>query len=78
MLAMEPYITEAHAAVVAKIVKENDPAILLLGASVQGKDLSARVAAKLATGLATDCTDVKIDGWQICCYPSDVCREMFW
>ena len=58
--AMEPYITEAHAAVVAKIVKENDPAILLLGASVQGKDLSSRVAAKLATGLATDCTDVKI------------------
>ena len=37
--AMEPYITEAHAAVVAKVVKENDPAILLLGASVQGKDL---------------------------------------
>jgi electron transfer flavoprotein alpha subunit len=58
--AMEPYITEAHAAVVAKIVKENDPAIVLMGASVQGKDLSARVAAKLATGLATDCTDIKI------------------
>jgi len=60
--AMEPYVTEAHAAVVAKVVKENDPAILLLGASVQGKDLSSRVAAKLATGLATDCTDVKLDG----------------
>src|SRR5512145_462656 len=60
--AMEPYVTEAHAAMVAKIVKENDPAILLLGASVQGKDLSSRVAAKLATGLATDCTDVKLDG----------------
>jgi electron transfer flavoprotein alpha subunit len=58
--SMEPYITEAHAAVVAKVVKENDPEILLLGASVQGKDLAARVAAKLATGLATDCTDVKI------------------
>jgi electron transfer flavoprotein alpha subunit len=58
--AMEPYITEAHAVVVAKVVKDNDPAILLLGASVQGKDLSSRVAAKLATGLATDCTDVKI------------------
>jgi electron transfer flavoprotein alpha subunit len=63
--AMEPYITEAHAAVVAKVVKENDPAILLLGASVQGKDLSARVAAKLATGLATDCTDVKVDGGKL-------------
>lgn len=58
--ALEPYVTEAHAAAVAKIVKENDPAILLLGASVQGKDLAARLAGKLATGLATDCTDVKI------------------
>ena len=63
--AMEPYVTEAHAAVVAQIVKENDPAILFLGASVQGKDLSARVAAKLATGLATDCTDVKLDGGKL-------------
>ncbi|KQC09190.1 MAG: electron transfer flavoprotein subunit alpha [Smithella sp. SDB] len=60
--ALEPYITEAHAQVVAKILKDNDAAIALFGASVQGKDLSARVAAKLAGGLATDCTDVKIDG----------------
>jgi electron transfer flavoprotein alpha subunit len=58
--ALEPYITEAHAMAAAKIIKENDPAILLLAASVQGKDLAARLAGKLATGLATDCTDVKI------------------
>ena len=58
--ALEPYTTDAHAAAVAKVVKENDPAILLLGASTQGKDLSGRLAGKLATGLATDCTDVKI------------------
>ena len=58
--ALEPYTTDAHAAAVAKIVKENDPSILLLGASTQGKDLSARLVGKLATGMATDCTDVKI------------------
>lgn len=58
--ALEPYISEAHAMAAAKIIKENDPAILLLGASVQGKDLAGRLAGKLATGLATDCTDVKI------------------
>jgi electron transfer flavoprotein alpha subunit len=58
--ALEPYTTDAHAAAVAKIVKENDPAILLLGASTQGKDLSARLVGKLATGLATDCMDVRI------------------
>ena len=63
--ALEPYITEAHAQVVAKILKDNDAAIALFGASVQGKDLSARVAAKLAGGLATDCTDVKVDGGKL-------------
>ncbi len=63
--ALEPYVTEAHAQAAAKIIKDNDPAIVLFGASVQGKDLSARVAAKLAAGLATDCTDVKIDGGKL-------------
>jgi electron transfer flavoprotein alpha subunit len=58
--ALEPYTTDAHAEAVAKVVKENDPAILLLGASTQGKDLSSRLVGKLATGMATDCTDVKI------------------
>lgn len=58
--ALEPYTTDAHSAAVAKVVKENDPAILLLGASVLGKDLSSRLVGKLATGMATDCTDVKI------------------
>jgi electron transfer flavoprotein alpha subunit len=58
--ALEPYTTDAYAAAVAKAVKDNDPSILLLGASTQGKDLSARLVGKLATGMATDCTDVKI------------------
>ena len=54
------YTTDAHSEAVAKLVKEKEPAIILLGASSQGKDLSSRLAGKLATGLATDCTDVKI------------------
>ena len=58
--ALEPYTTDAHAAAVAKAVKDNDPAILLVGASAQGKDLAAALVGKLAAGLATDCTDVKI------------------
>ena len=63
--ALEPYTTDAHAAAIAKIVKENDPAILLLAASAQGKDLSPSLVGKLATGMATDCTDVKIDGGKL-------------
>lgn len=68
--ALEPYTTDAYAAAVAKIAKENDAAILLFGATMQGKDLSARVAGKLATGLATDCTEVKIaDGKMVAVRP---------
>ena len=61
----EPYTTDAHAIAVAKIVKEKDPAILLLAASAQGKDLAARLVGKLATGLATDCTALKLEGGKL-------------
>jgi len=54
------YTTDAYAAAVAKVVKDNDPAILFLAASVLGKDLSARLVGKLATGMAADCTAVSI------------------
>ncbi|HET6461598.1 MAG TPA: electron transfer flavoprotein subunit alpha/FixB family protein [Syntrophales bacterium] len=57
---LEPYTTDAHSAAVARLVKENNPSILLFGASAQGKDLSARLVGKLATGMATDCVDVKV------------------
>jgi len=63
--ALDPYTTDAHATAVAKIVKEKGPAILLLAASVQGKDLAARLVGKLATGLATDCTGLKIEGGKL-------------
>ncbi|MDZ4166052.1 MAG: electron transfer flavoprotein subunit alpha/FixB family protein [Smithellaceae bacterium] len=58
--ALAVYTTDGYAQAVAKIVKEKDPAILLLGSSAEGKDLSSRLAGRLATGLATDSVDVKI------------------
>ena len=59
------YTTDGYSAAVAKAVKENDPSILLLAASVQGKDLSAALGGKLATGMASDCTDLKIEGGKL-------------
>jgi electron transfer flavoprotein alpha subunit len=53
---LDPYTTDAYVSVIAELVKANDPAILILGASVQGKDLSARLSAKLGVGMAQDCT----------------------
>jgi electron transfer flavoprotein alpha subunit len=67
---LEPYTTDAHAAAVAKVVKEHNPSVLLFGASAQGKDLSSRLVGKLATGMATDCVDIKIvDGKLIALRP---------
>jgi len=55
------YTTDAYVAAVADIVKTEDPAVLILGASVQGKDLSARLSARLGVGMAQDCTALAIE-----------------
>jgi len=55
------YTTDAYSSVIAELVKANDPAILLMGASVQGKDLSARLSARLGVGMAQDCTAFSIE-----------------
>jgi len=59
---LEPYTTDAYVSVISQLVKANDPAILLLGASVQGKDLAGRLAAKLDAAMAQDCTAFAIEG----------------
>jgi len=58
---LEVYTTDAYVAVITELVKANDPAILLMGASVQGKDLSARLSASLGVGMAQDCTALAIE-----------------
>ncbi|MCK9273809.1 MAG: electron transfer flavoprotein subunit alpha/FixB family protein [Syntrophales bacterium] len=63
--AFEKYTTDAYVQAVTKAVKENDPAILLLAASVEGKDLSSRLVGSLATGMASDCTDLRIEGGKL-------------
>jgi electron transfer flavoprotein alpha subunit len=65
--ALAEYTTDAYTNVIADLVQSVDPAIIVLGASAQGKDLSARVAARLDAGLAMDCTAVKLDGGKLIC-----------
>lgn len=59
---LEPYTTDAFTAVLAEVMKANDPAIVIMGASVQGKDLAARLSARLGVGMAQDCTVFSIEG----------------
>jgi len=58
---LEPYTTDAYVSVISQLVKANEPAILILGASVQGKDLAGRLAARLDVAMAQDCTAFAIE-----------------
>jgi electron transfer flavoprotein alpha subunit len=59
------YTTEGYAKALDQIVKAVDPRILLLGASTRGKDLSARLAARLDAGLVTECIAMTVDSKQL-------------
>jgi electron transfer flavoprotein alpha subunit len=56
------YTTDAYTSVIAELAQKHEPAIILLGASVQGKDLSGRLAAKLGVGVAQDCVEFSLEG----------------
>jgi len=58
---LEPYTTDAYVSVISQLVKANEPGILLLGASVEGKDLAGRLAARLDVAMAQDCTAFAIE-----------------
>lgn len=59
---LEKYNTIGYVNVLAALVKELNPDILLATASPAGKDFFPRLAARLDTGLAADAVDLKIDG----------------
>jgi len=59
--ALEQYLTETYVTVTAAIIKQCDPGVVILPASVNGKDLGARLAARLQVGLAQDCVEIQVD-----------------
>jgi electron transfer flavoprotein alpha subunit len=59
--ALADYTTDAYTNVIGDLSKSLDPALIVVGASAQGKDLSARLAARLDAGLAMDCTAINLE-----------------
>ena len=55
------YTTDAYVSVIGELAKKEEPSIILLGASIQGKDLSGRLAARLGVGMAQDCVEFSLD-----------------
>ena len=62
---MSDYLTDAYTNALSALVQQEDPGILLFGASVQGKDLSARVSARFDAPLATDCVAITCEGGEV-------------
>jgi electron transfer flavoprotein alpha subunit len=64
-LASDPmlgdYRTGPFTDALCQLVDTHKPDILLLGATVLGRDLAGSVATRLGTGLTADCTDLAID-----------------
>lgn len=56
---------EAHGPLVAHLIQERDPAVLIGGASIRGRDLLAWVAAQLDAGLVPDGIDVKVQDGKV-------------
>jgi electron transfer flavoprotein alpha subunit len=59
--ALDVYTTLPYARVIADLVAERRPDVLLMGATANGRDLAGRLAVRLRTGLTADCTDLRID-----------------
>ena len=55
---VDNYLAETYVAAVADVLAKCDPVAVILPASVDGKDLAARLAARLDAGLAQDCTEI--------------------
>ena len=55
------YAAEAWTLAVETAARATQPGLVLMASSAMGRDLAARVAARLRTGLASDCTAISIE-----------------
>jgi electron transfer flavoprotein alpha subunit len=62
---LEHYTAEGYANVLANLIEQTQPALVLLGATTTGKDLAPRLAARLGVGLASDCTGFAVQDGEL-------------
>ncbi|MDG6902906.1 MAG: electron transfer flavoprotein subunit alpha/FixB family protein [Nitrososphaerota archaeon] len=61
--ALEPYFNLAYADAIYSLVKERRPYVFLFTANEVGKDIAARVAFRVPTGLATDNVQLAVEDY---------------
>jgi electron transfer flavoprotein alpha subunit len=62
---LETYSTEGFAQALAEVIKAEAPLAVVFSATLKGKDLAPRVAARVGRPLLTDCTDLKVEGGEV-------------
>ncbi|RJR16891.1 MAG: 4Fe-4S dicluster domain-containing protein [Desulfobacteraceae bacterium] len=55
------YRTAAYTKVLARLVQQFRPSVLLMGATHLGRDLAPRLSRRIGVGLTADCTELSID-----------------
>ncbi len=58
---LKNFLDEPYSEILAQLIKEEKPEIVLFGATHIGRSFASRVAAKIDTGLTADCTGLDID-----------------
>ncbi len=59
---LSDYTPDGYARCVVAVAEKSSPSMILFPGTAMGKDVAPRVTAALKTGLASDCTEIIIDG----------------
>jgi electron transfer flavoprotein alpha subunit len=59
------YTTHGYAKVLSDLIHDVEPEIVIFGGTPNGLDLAAAVAARLKTGLVTECTAVRLEAGRL-------------
>ena len=59
--ALAQFRTETYLAVLADVIADKKPEIVLVGATARGRDLAPRLATRLKTGLISECVALDLD-----------------
>ncbi|MCZ7571950.1 MAG: electron transfer flavoprotein subunit alpha/FixB family protein [Ardenticatenaceae bacterium] len=62
---LDRYAAEAYAEALKELIEDEAPALVLLGATAQGRDLAPRLGAKLEVALASDITGLRVEDDEI-------------
>lgn len=60
-LLVQDQSLESYVPVIAEVARQEDPDVFFIGGTQRGREIAARVAARLNTGLCGGCTGYKLD-----------------